>query len=429
MSWAPGEPEAVVKRTEVLLRAMSGEISWIAAAEILQTSPRTLRRWRAGCEKWGFEKLFDRRRQVPSPKRAPIEAVEAVLRLYREKYQGFNVRHFHEIAVREHAVKLSYSFVKKALQEAKLVKKYRARGRHRRRREPKACFGEMLQLDGSEHEWLALCPQQKQTLIAAVDDATKKVCYAQLWPSESLEAVMSAVRGVLVSYGLAMSFYTDRAGWAAYTPNRGGPVDKSKPTEFGRALRRLGIEHILSYSPQARGRIERLNRTFQGRLINELRVAGIRTIEEANRYLNEGFIQRYNDRFGRAPADPETAFVPLGMVDVDEVLYREEERVVGRDNVVSFEGTALQLAKQPGRRSCAGLRVWVRRHLDGRFSIWRANGLLGSFDAQGKPVLQPRRGTPPRRGARLSLRTGTAHTLKNQKRSIHVSNASGQFTC
>jgi hypothetical protein len=421
MGLAPGAEERAVTRRQVILEAIAGKITWGAAAEILQMSGRNMRRLKRGYERWGFQALYDRRRHVPSPKRAAVGEVEQVLKLYGQTYRGFNVRHFHEIAVREHGVKLSYSFVKKALQEARLVRKYCARGRHRRRREPRACFGEMLQLDGSEHEWLALCPGQKQTLIAAVDDATKRVCYAELWPSEDLQAVMTAVRQIVLWHGLPMSFYTDRARWAAYTPKAGGPVDKSKPSEFGRALRRLGIDHILSYSPQARGRIERLNRTFQDRLINELRVAGIDTVAQANRYLREGFIERYNERFARAPADPESAFVALGSkVDLDQILCREDERVVGRDNVVSFEGTPLQIDKQSGRRSCAGLRVLVRHHLDGSYSVWRAGDLLGRFDAAGKPLSdsKPQRPAPPRR---LAPSNGPRRPLPLPQ--------SGQITC
>src|ERR1043166_7024060 len=132
MGRASGAPEAAMKKMEVILRAMSGQISWVAAAEILQASPRTVRRWRLGWQRWGYNALIDRRRQVPSPRRVAVEEVQRVVQLYREKYARFNVRHFHEIARASHGVTLSYSFTKKALQEAGLVKKYRARGRTRR---------------------------------------------------------------------------------------------------------------------------------------------------------------------------------------------------------------------------------------------------------------------------------------------------------
>jgi hypothetical protein len=387
MGWAPGEKERAVTRRQVILEAMSGKISWGAAAEILQMSARSVRRLRWGYKRWGFDALFDRRRRVPSPKCAAVEEVERVLRLYREKYQGFNVRHFHQIAVRDHAVSFSYSFVKKALHEAGLVRKYRARGRHRKRREPKPCRGEMLHLDGSPHAWLALCPEERQTLIASVDDATSEVLYAQLEPAESTETVMKALKELFETHGLPMSLYTDRASWAAFTPKAGEKVDKSKLTQVGRALKRLGIEHIVAYSPQARGRSERLNRTFQDRLVNELRVAGIRTPEAANRYIRERFVPDHNTRFARQPADPDTAFVSLGVsTDLNQILCHEDHRTVGQDNTVVFENVRLQIAKQPGRRTCAGLHVTVRRHLDGTHSVWRASQVLGWFDSRGKAL-------------------------------------------
>jgi hypothetical protein len=266
------------------------------------------------------------------------------------------------------------------------VAKHRPRGRHRRRREPRPCFGELLHLDGSRHRWLALVPEQWLTLIA-VDDATKRLLHAELWDSgESVVAIMNALRAVLEHQGVPMALYTDRAHWAVHTPVAGGAPDRRRRTQVGRALAHLGIEHILGYSPAARGRSERVNRTLQDRLVNELRVAGITTVPAANRYLRERFIPAFNTEFARPPADPASAFVPLGHVDLDQMLCLEDERVVGRDNVVTTAGVALQVAKQPGRRTCAGLRVLVRRHLDRRHSLWYGARCLGRFDRHGRAL-------------------------------------------
>ena len=382
--------ERAVTIREVLARAISGEYTWWQAADILEMSPRTLRRWRVRWQRQGVQGLLDRRRGVPSKRRVPYEEVERILRLYRDKYRGFNGRHFHEIARREHAVKLSYSFVKKALQAAGLMRKYRPRGRHRMRREPRACFGEMLHLDGSPHAWLTLTPSQRPTLVSVLDDATSRLLYAQLFPQESALAVMTALGEVLTTHGLPTSLYTDRAGWAVFTPKAGGPYDRQRLTTVGAALHRLGIEHILAYSPQARGRSERLNRTLQGRLVNELRIARIRDLASANTYLKARFIPIFNQRFVRAPRDPHSAFVPVGRVDLDQFLCFEEERVVNRDNTVAFEGHILQLAKQPGRRTCGGLRVQVRRHLDGSHSVWRAGCRLAHFKEVGPSQQLPK---------------------------------------
>jgi transposase len=390
MSYAPGAMERAMKAQEVIVRALAGTLTWIQAAEILGLSARSVRRWRWRLEQYGYDGLFDRRRRIPSPKRAPVAEVQRVLALYRDRYQGFNVRHFHQLARRQHGVRFCYAFVKKALQTAGLVPKYRPRGRHRRRREPRACFGELLHLDGSRHRWLPTRSEQWFTLIAVVDDATKQLLYAQLWEGgETVRAVMTALRAVLERHGVPMALYTDRASWACHTPTSGTGPDRRRLTQVGRALARLGIEHILGFSPQARGRSERVNRTLQDRLVNEYRLAGISTLAAANRYLRDRFLPAFNAEFGRPPADPATAFVPVGAVDLDQILCVEEERVVGRDNVVTTDRVALQLAKQPGRRSCAGLRVLVRRHLSGHHSVWYGTRCFGHYDPHGRLCPRP----------------------------------------
>jgi transposase len=392
MAYTRAAVERAMKVQEAILRALSGRQSWLQVADVLGVSPRTVRRLRWRYERYGYDGLFDHRRRRPSPRAVPLAEVQRLLRLYRERYgprdghPGFNIRHFYQVACRDHRVRLSYSFVKRALQTAGLVGKRRPRGRHRRRREPRPCFGELVHLDGSLHPWLALVADARQTLIAVVDDATKQLLYAQLVAGgESLGAIMTALRAVLEQHGIPGALYTDRAGWAVYTPTSGTAPDRTKRTQVGRALARLGVEHIVSFSPQARGRSERANGTLQGRLVNELRVAGIRTRAAANRYLRARFIPDYNARFGCAPADPSSAFVPVGRQDLDQILCHEEERCVARDNTLVLDGVVLQLDKQRGRRSCAGLRVLVRRHLDGRHSVWWGPRCLGWFTATGRP--------------------------------------------
>jgi transposase len=390
MGYPLGAVERAMKVRDVIVQALAGRLTWIQAAEILGRSARSIRRMRLKFERFGVDDLLDHRRRTPSPKRAPVAEVQRVLSLYRDRYQGFNVRHFHQIARRDHQVPFCYAFVKRALQSAGLVGRQRPRGRHRRRREPRPCFGELLHLDGSRHQWLALVPDQWFTMIAVVDDATKQLLYAELWPGgESVVGVMTALRSVLQRYGLPLALYTDRAHWAVHTPVAGGAPDRARLTQVGRALARLGIEHILGYSPQARGRSERANRTVQGRLVNELRVAGITTGAAANRYLRERFIPAFNAEFGRPPADPAAAFVPVGRVDLEQILCVEQERVVGKDNVVTADQLALQLLKQPGRRTCAGLRVVVRRHLDGHHSVWYGSRCFGQYDRRGVPLRSP----------------------------------------
>jgi transposase len=386
MGYSEAAWERAMKIQEVILRALSGEIHWFQAAEILGLSVRTMRRYRAGLEKWGYEGLFDRRRRRPSPRSVPVGEVKRILGLYRERYRGWNVRHFYDTVCRGHEVKVSYTFVKQALQGAGLVAKRKARGRHRRRRERRACFGEMLHIDGSKHAWLRLVEGEKQTLISVIDDATSRLLYSQLWAEETTEAVLVGLREVVGEYGIPASLYTDRAGWAFETPKAGLAVSKTHLTQVGEVLKRLGVEHIPSYSPQGRGRSERMNGTLQGRLINELELCGARSLEEANRYIRESYLDTHNQAFSVEPRDPASSFVAADGVDLDEIFCREAVRTVGKDNVVTCGKLSLQISKQPGRRSCAGLAVVVKQRLDGGWSIHRGLQLLGRYDGEGRAV-------------------------------------------
>jgi transposase len=247
MGYPLGAVERAMKVRDVIVQALAGRLTWIQAAEILGRSARSIRRMRLKFERFGVDDLLDHRRRTPSPKRAPVAEVQRVLSLYRDRYQGFNVRHFHQIARRDHQVPFCYAFVKRALQSAGLVGRQRPRGRHRRRREPRPCFGELLHLDGSRHQWLALVPDQWFTMIAVVDDATKQLLYAELWPGgESVVGVMTALRSVLQRYGLPLALYTDRAHWAVHTPVAGGAPDRARLTQVGRALARLGSSTSLA---------------------------------------------------------------------------------------------------------------------------------------------------------------------------------------
>ena len=349
MLYTAAAVERAMKVQQVILRALSGAITWLQAADIVGLHPRSMRRWRARFEAGGPVALYDRRRQRPSRRTAPALEVQRILRLYRERFAGWNVRHFYRFARRDHAVRLSYSFVKLALQEAGLVRKARARGRHRRRREPRAGLGELLHLDGSPHAWLRRCPDDRQTLIAVLDDATQRLLYAQLWPAETTAAVFTALHAVCTTWGLPSALYTDRAGWAFHTPTAGGPVDRTHRTQVGRALAHLGIEHIGAYSPQARGRGERLNRTVQGRLVNELHLAGITTREAANAYLTARFIPDYNDEFTPPAGGPDQRLraAPRRRSRHDPLRARGADRRPGQRGHVRRAGVAGRQAAGP----------------------------------------------------------------------------------
>jgi len=378
--------ERAMKVQEVIIRAANRQITWIQAARILGVTDRTMRRKKWQYENFGCDGLLDKRRGQPSPKRAPLGDVEKILALYRDKYSGFNARHFRKKLVEDHDMDWSYTFVKTVLQGAGLIRKYKKRGRHHKRREPKACLGEMLHIDGSKHAWLALEPTQMQTLIVAMDDATSNLLYAQLWPQETTEAIMTALKAVIAELGVPLSLYNDRASWAFYSPKAGEKVSKTEFTQVGRALDELGVEHIPAYSPQARGRSERVNRTLQDRLVNELKAAGIREVARANEFIRETYMPGHNQEFGHSPKDPMSCFISAKALNLDDIFCIKEKRVVSNDNVVRYENRHFQIEKQQDRATYAGLNVEVRAHLDGTFSVVRGVRIIGRYDQEGKLI-------------------------------------------
>ena len=376
--------ERTMKVQDVILRALAKRITWWQAAEILGISARQMRRWKQRYEEYGYDGLYDRRRLRPSLRRVAVETVEQVLSLYREQYFDFNVRHFHEKLREEHGIRLSYSWLKAALQGAGLVAKRKQRGVHRKRRARRPLSGMLLHLDGSQHRWFQ--DERWYDLLVVLDDASSEIYYAQLVESESTVTVMQALREVIEQRGIFCALYSDRARHFFLTPRAGEEVDRGRLTQVGRALTQLGIEMIPAYSPQARGRGERNFQTWQGRLPQELRLRGVSTIEAANRFLKRSYIREFNRKFAVAAAEPGTAFVPVGSVDLDRIFSIQQERVVNRDNTVSWENRCLQIEKSPWRTSLAGCRVTVYQHLDGEVRIGYGPHTVGRYTAEGVPL-------------------------------------------
>jgi transposase len=383
--------ERAMKVHEVMLRAMAKRITWWQAAEIIGISCRQMRRWLRRYEEHGYEGLRDRRRGRVSEKRVPLEQVEAVLRLYQDQYFDFNVRHFHEKLVAEHGIKLSYTWVKLALQGAGLVKKGRKRGVHRKRRPRRSLPGMLLHIDASQHQWF--CDHRWYDLVVIMDDATSEVYYAQLVEEESTATVMTGLREVIEQKGLFCALYSDRASHFFLTPNAGGAVNHDRLTQVGRALKELGIQLIPAYSPQARGRSERGFGTWQGRLPQELRLHGIATREDANHFLRDHYIAEFNQRFTVPASERGTAFVPLRRKDLDLVFSLQHERMVARDNTVSFANRVWQLERSKLRATLVGCRVMIHEHLDETVSITFGPHLVGRFNQAAVPLV-PKPKTP-----------------------------------
>jgi transposase len=413
--YSAAETERMMKLQDVLLKAMAKKIRWWDAAEIIGVTDRTMRRWRERLEAEGYSGLVDRRKGKPSDKRVPLARVEEVLRLYQEVYFDLNIRHFHEKLSEEHGIQLSYTWVQKALQGAGLVARGKRRGKHRRRGERRPLPGMLLHIDGSKHQWFG--DERWYDLIVILDDATSEIYYAQLVEEESTRTVMAGLREVIETQGLFCALYSDRGSHFFVTPKAGEKVDKHRLTQVGRAMKELGVQMIPAYSPQARGRGERSFGTWQGRLPQELRLAGIDTVEGANAFLRARYIAEFNEKFTVAAKEKGTAFRKTARKDLNWIFTVQSERVVAKDNTVTVADRHWQLEKSRFRNSLAGCTVTIHEHLDGMVSIRFGPHVVGRYTADGPP-------SPPKPQPESGGKDGPVETVENQKQVSHRSHRS-----
>jgi hypothetical protein len=289
-----------------------------------------------------------------------------LISLYETLYPDFTVKHFHE-KLPEHGFKLSYTCVKNKLQEAGVVKRAKKRGQHRRKRERKPLPGMMLHQDGSRHEWV---PGKEWDLIVTMDDANNEIYCAFFCEEEGTRSTFRGLTATIEKKGLPCSLYVDRGSHYFVTDKAGDKVSKSHVTQVGRAMRQLGIEMIPAYSPQARGRSERMFGTLQRRLPQELRLHGITDMESANGFLQEVYLPAHNARFTKQPQAEGCAFVPLLGFALEDVLCIQEERKVANDNTVRYKGRRLQILEDASRCSFAKCQVRIHEYLDGALSIF-----------------------------------------------------------
>lgn len=384
--------EAHMRRfQDALDRHKQGRLTAEEAGELLGMSGRHFRRQCARFALEGDEGLLDKRVGRVSGRRAAESELERMRRLYREEYADFTVKHFHEELRRAHSYKLGYTVTRLALQSSGEVKPAPGRGRHRKKRIRRPLPGMMLFQDGSTHRWIASLGYDID-LIVTMDDATSWIYSAIFVDEEGTMSSFLALRETIAVHGLFGSFYTDRGSHYFYTPKAGGPVDKKQLTQVGRALAQLGIHHIPSYSPEGRGRMERVFGTLQQRLPPELRRAGVLTKEAANGYLRETYIPAHNARFGKPAAEPGSAFVSYAGAPLDDVLCVRVDRQVGRDNCVSWSGLSLQIPAQAHRHHYVKAAVRVHEYPDGRLAVFDGPRCLARYDAKGVLTDDP---TPP----------------------------------
>ncbi len=372
----------LMKFEEIYGRTHRGGLSQAEAAEVLGVSERTFRRWRDRYEADGAEGLYDRRLGRVSARRAAVDEVTALLALFDTRYWDFTAKHFHEKLVADHAFKRSYNWVRLSLQAHGRTRAAPRRGAHRRKRPRRALPGMMLHQDGSSHAWV---PDQWWDLIVTMDDATSEIYSAFFVAEEGTMSSFTALDEVIRERGLFCSLYADRAGHYWHTPEAGGTVDKDNPTQLGRALAQLGIELIPAYSPEARGRSERMFATLQKRLPQELRLAGITDMAEANRFLKELYLPGHNARFAVPPEAEGTAFVPFAGA-LDDILCVQQERTVSNDNTVRYKRLVLAIPPDRHRRHYVKARVRVHEYPDRTLAVFHGPRCLARYQADGSPI-------------------------------------------
>jgi hypothetical protein len=393
-------------RNEVIMRAIAGELTWLQAADICRITDRQMRRMKLRYEAHGYDGLVDGRGGKPRRKRIAMQTLEELCRLKREEYGDFSVQHFWEKATEVHKLAISYTWTLKALQAAGLAEKSPGRGQYRRKRERRPVVGMLLHMDASTHEWLAGQPMWDLNVV--LDDADGRILDARFVPQEGTASTFAALHAVLSRYGRFVELYTDRGSHFCHTSVAGAGPDAVQEGQVSRALQVLGIGHILARSPEARGRSERAFGTIQGRLPQELRVAGITDYAAANGYLMQHFVPDFNRRFTVTPAQAGSAFVPLVGVDLALLLSTQHERVVRNDSTVPFEALALQLPQRPERPHYVRCPVLVHEFPEGTLGISYQGRLLARYARAGHLLPAP---APPPAAAHKAQQTGTARAL------------------
>lgn len=372
-------------RIKVLSLLKHGEVTTEQAKHSLGCCERSLYLWMKKIREFGPSGLIHGNRGSQSPRRTKESEVEKILGLKRETYFDFNDVHFKECLEHNHGIKIARETLRSLLRTHQIApKQKRRRKRYYQRRERKAGFGMMIQIDASQEHWLGEL-RPKFTLHGGIDDATGKV-WAIISANECMYGYFDMMREILEQDGIPVSLYSDRHT-IFHTPDNPTVLEQMKGenkhlTQFGRAMQELGVNLIKAYSPQAKGRIERLWRTFQDRLIAEMRLAGIATKEEAQEFLKD-FLRRYNKQFCIKPKNRKSCFRKSPRkITLDDILCLKEQRVVRKDHTVHYQRQILAIPNPKGWRTYALKKVEVWERQDGIIKIALNKRMIASFQPQ-----------------------------------------------
>jgi len=387
------------RRAEVLNRVSSGKITKDEAGGLLELSRRQLNRVLSGYRVEGLPSLVHGNAgKVPANKSRP-ELVAAVVALAGEdgKYHGFNICHMHDLLADNEAIALGRSTLDRLLCDNNIIsRRSRKKQVRRKRRERSSAEGMMLQIDGSPHDWLE-GRGPNMSLVGAVDDATGKMVCGVFRPTEDLAGYLMMLRGIARTRGLPESLYHDRHTIlrSPKMPTIDDELAGIEPqSQFQRVMCELGITSIPAHSPQAKGRVERLWGTLQDRLVKEMRLEGIHSIEQANAFL-PGYIRRYNKRFAQEPQNPQSAWVKLEpRTDLAYYFSAKESRVVRADHTVSWLGKTLEILPDPRSTCLAGKTVSVHITPEAELFLYHGKNRLRhrmiQLQAPHKVVQEPR---------------------------------------
>ena len=369
--------ERELSRLEAMQRIARKELTQVRAAELFGISARQIKRLVRAYKQIGAASLVSKRRGRASNNRLSAESVASATELLRTRYADFGPTLAHEKLTEEHHLKLSVESVRQLMIAAGLWQPRRAHRPvvHQLRARRSRC-GELVQIDGSPHDWFeGRAP--KCTLLVFIDDATSKLMRLRFAPAETTFAYFDVVRDYFTEHGKPVAFYSDKYGvFRVNQPCTLPDSPTSGLTQFGRAMKELEIELICAHSPQAKGRVERANQTLQDRLVKELRLRGISTIDDANAFLPE-FVSAFNARFAVAPRSGEDAHRPLALgEDVSRILTHVERRVLSKNLTLSYHGRILQVETKRPSYTMRGARVEVRETSTGAVMI----------EYQGKPL-------------------------------------------
>jgi transposase len=385
------------KRLYILNQVIEGKLIARQAAELMRRSVRQIRRMVAAYRKRGASAVVHGNRGRPARNRVQRRLVSRVVQLARGRYAGFNQQHFSEMLAEREGITMSRSSVRRILGRAGIASPRQRRvSPHRSRRERYSQEGMLVQIDGSPHRWLGR-EGGEFSLLAAIDDATGKVLAAVFRQHEDAQGYFLLLRQIVEKHGCPLAIYRDRHGIFQRSKKRDMTIaeqleDQPNHTQFGRLLTELGIESIPSYSPQSKGRIERLFGTFQDRLVSELRLAEASNRDDANAMLGE-FLPRYNRRFAVAPQQPGTVYQQrLAGLKLDTIFCFKYQRSVGMDNTVRFFEHRIQIHPDRHRASYARARVQVHERMNGSLAVYYHDRCLATTEAPAEaPLLRVRK--------------------------------------